>query len=456
MKRIVAFLFTLLTLLPLFSCQNTEAPAATERKAAGEIRNPITSPSIVNPEEWKKTTETEEEIAPPVTVLEPLTPDRIHSIPVADASMSTEELRRICVEFFALEVSFTWTPKSTAKYVVQKFLHPVTYQKGGLYAGIPYVLIGSGNLYRTMDYYDEATGVYDVSGLAHNQNLVGNACSGSAGYAWGRVVNSAMIAYTESHTPKNGFIPLGDYVSNPFIYAFGVTAPESNPGAIDTDDIIAQNDPQTMYESYALLLPADGIVNPGHVRMAKEAAVVVRNADDTIDPEESYCIFIEQGCYCDGPHHTRTQADGTVYQIQGNDNYKASFAQLLKDHYLPFTFAEFLGTDPVEPGEVTLEIGGAVIGRDETDLRMSTLTKGNVTSNYVITDAYCVIRDENGTELVRYAHRQIKHYLREFPMVALIPQAVIKQYGNKGYRIELSAQITTGERIVFYEGKAIE
>ncbi len=65
--------------------------------------------------------------------------------------------------------------------------------------------------------------------------------------------------------------------------------------------------------------------------MAKEAAVVVTNGNNTINGKESYCIFIDQGSDLSPATHTRTQEDGTSYLIQGNDNLKVSFAKLAKE-----------------------------------------------------------------------------------------------------------------------------
>ncbi|MBR3837522.1 MAG: hypothetical protein IKJ74_05170 [Clostridia bacterium] len=437
MKRFLALFLCLVTILSMVACGGDAASQQTEE----EKKTEATVTKEDEKTEEKKTVEKEEgnKNTEPHAVNDPLTWDRINAIPIANASMSIDELRQICVDFFALQVSFTWTPKSPANYEVDSNKHKVEYTVGGLYGGIPYVNLGSNNLYRVMDFYDSETGIFDVSMLEVNETLAGNACSSSAGVAWGRVINSASLSYTSGHTPKAGFLPIGPYKANLDIPTFGTGG---NP---DVKDIIALNDTQTMYESYALLKPADGVVSGGHVRMVKEAPVVVRNDDGTINGKESYCLFVEQGCYNDSAAHTRTQADGASYQIQGNDNGKFYFDDLAKS-YLPFTFAEFLGTDPVEPATVTMSVTGE-------NLSLKQLLAAEVTSNYIILDAYCTIRDAEGNVVSTYAYRQPKHYLKSFKLSSATPGPILQKYEKEtGYTIEYSAQLSTGERPVFYKG----
>ena len=48
-------------------------------------------------------------------------------------------------------------------------------------------------------------------------------------------------------------------------------------------DVVAENGEQTMYESYAMMKPADGVVAPGHVRMNSAHPAVVRKEDGSYD-----------------------------------------------------------------------------------------------------------------------------------------------------------------------------
>ncbi|MBR2615583.1 MAG: hypothetical protein IKC69_02775 [Clostridia bacterium] len=450
MKRILALILCILAVLPLIACGGKTAQTATEEqgKASPVETAPMSDPSAEEEEsEEEKKTEQNDPVLPPHNVSDPLTWDKINAIPIANSSMSIAELRQICVDFFSLQVSFAWTPKSNTYYVIDSFNEPVKYLTGHLYGGIPYVNLGSNNLYRVMDLYDSETGVYDCALLQRNEKLAGNACSSSAGLAWGRVINSASLSYTSGHTPKAGFLPLGPYKTNYEVGTWG-----TNEQKVDVKDILKLNDMQTMYESYALLQPADGVVSGGHVRMAKEPAVVVRNADGTINGEESYVIFVEQGAYCSGPTHTRTQADGATYQIQGNDYGKFTFASLWNkggNGYLPFTFAEWLGTDPVEKSETK-------ISNDGSNLTVAQLIKAELSSNYIITDAFCVVKDASGSVVFNYAFRQPKHYLKSCQVSSVVPTSALSKFYDQNCTIEIHAQLSTGERPVVYSGPLIK
>ena len=128
-----------------------------------------------------------------------------------------------------------------------------------------------------------------------------------------------------------------------------------------TDKVCRDNGEQVMYQSYAKLLPADGInathAGTWHVRMVSEAAHVEYAPDGTIDGEKSYVRCIEQASRKD----FYTAPDGTKLNVMAGVDLKYTFASLFKSCYIPFTFAEFLGSDPVEPSEVTLDLDQSTV-----------------------------------------------------------------------------------------------
>ena len=63
-----------------------------------------------------------------------------------------DELRRICLGIMRLQLTFPWVPKKTYEYTVKSAKRPVTLSPDTVYAGIPYVNLGSGNLYRLLDF----------------------------------------------------------------------------------------------------------------------------------------------------------------------------------------------------------------------------------------------------------------------------------------------------------------
>jgi len=444
MKRIISLILCFVMILSFAACAQEQS---------GETQT-IDENKTVEKEELKdETKETEEEKKEVVyaTVNEPLTWDRINAIPVANASMSIDELRQICIDLISLQVSFTWVPEETLTYLVDRHGVNVTIEEGVLRGGIPYVNVASGNVYRIMRYYDPETGHLDISQLGIDKERFGTACSGSACWGWGRVVNSARLSWTGNMTPANGFIPVGPYQTvGPDVTQFGHAFDGDPNPATDCSDIANLNGSQVMYESYALMHKADGLVNNGHVTMCSSEPVVVRKADGSIDGEESYLLWCEQGLYQTGASHTRTQADGTSYQIQGNVNLKRTFASLFKDSYLPFTFAEFLGTDPVEKGEAYLvkENGERVSG---TGFSAGEIQTFKLESNYNISDVYTTIRDPQGNVVVDYFKASANHFVRSFDMKSAFPAPAIPQFvKGDGYTVEISAMISTGEKIVVY------
>lgn len=416
MKRVLFFLLSCLILFSFVGCHNNLSQV-TETKTAEET----------NTEEKKEETKEETEAVVYPTLKDTLTPDEIASIPVATSDMTMDQIRQICVDFFRLQLSFPWTPKENVKYQITSLGNPVSIQQKRLYGGIPYQSIGSGNLYRMYEFYDPETGILD---LPRNTELYYNACSGGAYWGWGRVINSANYTWTPTMTKSNGFIPLGEYDY------------DDSTGELPTD-ICKKNGEQVMYRSYAKLQIADCIVKNGHVRMASSKAHVVLKEDGSgeIDGNKSYVHFCDQVA----KWTVKTTPEG-VYQIQGGIDVKATFRQLFRDEYIPTTFKEFLGLDPIEKSEISIDLEG-----DRTTLQE--LNTRTVTANYGISDVFCVIRDEDGKEVVNFAGRTKRHNTTSVLFSTLVYSSVFKDLEkDKVYTLELSAQLSTGEKKSFYSG----
>lgn len=141
---------------------------------------------------------------------------------------------------------------------------------------------------------------------------------------------------------------------------------DANPKYTDVD-VVAANDANTMYEAYAQAKAGDGLNrifvsgSSVHMRLVYEDAVVVRNADGTIDPQKSYLSCIEQ---TSGMTWYIQFPDGTVQTMESKD-YKVvlntinakpgskllfmthtpkrtyTFAKLLSDGYIPYSLTEY-------------------------------------------------------------------------------------------------------------------
>ena len=220
-------------------------------------------------------------------------------------------------------------------------------------------------------------------------------CSAGSGWAWSRVINSANFVWSSGATVANGFIPVGLYT---YEYEYGgktygmenITAlgskSSSNPLGWATKEIaqywINKTETaadqakfgigQSMYECYALLQPADCVVDDGHIMMVT-GVHVVRREDGSIDPKNSYVTIYEQFNDAYGFYGTLGEGENSAnYIVHGGyvsdfDDTKFSYTQNngdfgeriftfqyllfsenedrkianIKNPYIPFTFAEF-------------------------------------------------------------------------------------------------------------------
>ena len=195
----------------------------------------------------------------------------------------------------------------------------------------------------------------------------------------------------------------------------------------------------------------DGIVyytTAGHVVMISEDATVVRDANGKIDPHNSYVTVIDQTpTWASG-----TNAEGQKYEYQANVDAKWSFDYLYRGSYLPFTFKEWTGEDPIEETEVSISHTGDTITIDQ-------LYGVKVTSNYYIMDLYAEIYDSNGSEVFKLASRPIKDAgVKEFRFYKAGDN--FDSWGSlddlnpkKEYTVKIYMQLGTGERPTLWEGK---
>ena len=228
-------------------------------------------------------------------------------------------------------------------------------------------------------------------------------CSAGSAWAWSRVINSANFVWSSGATVANGFIPVGlydyGYEYNGKTYDMSVidslgSKSSKNPLGWATKDVaqhwINKTETaadqakygigQSMYECYALLQPADCVVEDGHIMMVT-GVNVVRRADGSIDPKNSYVTIYEQFNDAYGFYGSLVEGENSAnYIVHGGyvsdfDDTKSSntvnngdfgqriftFQYLLfgentddrvsniKNAYIPFTFAEFHdGVDTAE------------------------------------------------------------------------------------------------------------
>ncbi len=365
-KRIAYLFLALLFLLPTGLLS-----------ACGEEAAPTTTVELMTETE-EKTEEAKKDVIP----------DQLHAADVENLSKATdtmtkEELRQVAIDYFKLQLSFRWLPSTDildfpTTYSTTFKKNPKTLLSTGIYGGIPYQSLGSGNLYRWLEYYDEDTATFDFEkmfaenggygeGAAitdvkkdesgnvtykkyHSFMALFNQCSASSFGGWSRVINSASFGWTNAMTVRNGFIPVGlydyGYEYNGTYYGperidFFGDETEDNPLGHDTTDVIrgwnAKNGENGMFSCYAQMKPGDLVVSPGHVMMIGQVFLITKN-DGTIDYSRSIATVLEQ---VEGWNEERV-ISGKKYLQQGRTAKNYTFSELQKEGYIPFTFAEFL------------------------------------------------------------------------------------------------------------------
>ncbi len=388
-----------------------------------------------------------EEPAVETNVAKPLTMAEIDAIPIVSPDMTVDQLREIVCTFMRYQNSIPWTPSKKFEYYNNEKYN--CWDVGTVGGGMPYIGSGQGSLYNYMHFYDERNGMLDIDAIEALKQpmyeIVTNQCSGSTYWAWARVCNSTKMGYSPNMLPTNGYLPLplGTYYVDPKLTAY-------NDGLVklNTADVCVEHGEQKIFEGYACLLPADGLVHflgerGGHVMMSSSKAVVVKKADGTIDGEKSYVTILDQTM----TRHPSTQENGIKIDTLGGVDTKMTFKQLFKGGYLPFTLPEFVGQDPVEKSETTSSHTKDTITYKEFELL-------KVKSNYPI--SYVTVTVKNSKGKVLYSEHVYSCAMNVFEMKALNNLALdtteLRSLANGKNTIEVSARIGTGEVPVVYTG----
>ena len=403
-------------------------------------------------------TETEEDrtVKTYPKVGKPLTWEQIEAIPVANNHMSSDELRKICTDFMRLQLTFEWTPIKSMSYFFETRNYMMEFPEGRVYGGLPYKTFdGNGNIYIVMDFYDPETGILDPGSVTTTNifSIIGNDCATGPYWAWARVINS--ITNYEDFKLGNGFTNIGLTPENNLIPVGGYES--ITEGTFDDGDgtkaVCESNGKQKIFECYAQALPADGLLHfypksegsrqsHNHLMMVSSKANVVRNEDGTINGDKSTITILDQES-----HKTREMTENGMVHYEGGVDTVFTFSKLYDEYYIPFTFKEFLKTDPVEKAEFRLEVNG-----DAHDYE--TLRGGTLRTNYGISHLRIKFYDPTGKEL--YASRVIPEMVdtTNFKMEDLLrPNS--KWHAKEENTCVITAFLGTGEEFEIFRGSLI-
>ncbi|MBQ4037421.1 MAG: hypothetical protein IJC84_04775 [Clostridia bacterium] len=425
MKRIFAMALALLMLLSTVSC-------------GGGSLDEIGSETATQPATGGAQNKTEEvDTTDYPTVLNTNISQQIAALPIANASMSEDELRQLCLDFFQIQLTFAWTPNKDFSFDWTPGRKD-EFEVGTVYGGIPYVHSTTNSLYDVLTYYDEETGVMDIKAMGKEpEKLIGNQCSGGSYWGWARVSNTMHWSGTYRIVASRGAIPLGPYKYDTSIDDFTGT---------NSLTICKANGEQTMFQSYAQLKKADGLVyytDGGHVMMAVSSTPVYK--DGKIDAKESYVMVQEQVQGRD----PLEQSDGSAIHVQKGRLQKHTYEYLYQRGYVPFTLAEFHGQDPVEKGEVSFSY-------KEASATMEQLTTAKLSANYSISHVKFTVLDKEGNEAMSkyyYLRNSGNAYDYSIDMVQLgIIKSSFTKYITEGATARIDVQIGNGEFLCAWQG----
>ena len=367
-----------------------------------------------------------------------LTWDAINALPTKRADMTIQEMREACVAFMRFSKTVMWTPNANMEFTRNAKGDIDSMTQGVVYAGLPYVGLGTGNVYRMMDYLNPETGVMDMEMPMQNPQLFGNQCSCTTFWGWGRVINSMGEAYTANMTLLNGYLRVGPY-----------TYPDSTirfSEQYTTEMVCKENGLDVMCQSYAQLHLADGLVyytTAGHAIMVSSEPHV-EYIGDKINPSASYLTILEQSQRWE----EYTNEAGDTGKIKNSVDKKVTFLELYEDAYIPFTYAEFLGTKGIDETQCSINLSGDTVDGDK-------LLHAKVTANFGISDVYVSLQDDSGKEVYRLAVRAGSPNCRTVTMNPNGTNAFTwgdTEQLSGSYRATVTVQLSTGERPTLFEG----
>ena len=416
-KRIISAVLALSLLFCLCSCGKKE-----EKKAE--------KPAVVKPARVLK--------------------DRLTGLPsyVLSEDATPEEIRQMAVKAMRDELTVPWYLSEPLNYRKSRAGGDYIFRLKSTeaYGGLPYTN-GHTGLLHWLQYYNFDTG--EISGFSDLDFVMnmGNSCSSSVIWGWQTVCTSTSCYGTFDMVPRHGVYPVGDY-------KFDIALSFGSKG---TDTICLENGEQTMYRSYAKVLPADALnvtyavedYEGCHVMMAVEPAHVEYNADGTINGDESYIYIQDQrmgALEYSEPFYVLE--NGVFKHYAGRTHSKFRFSTLYKSGYIPLTLAEFTGNKKYEKATVSIDKKPATFG----ELKSST-----VSTNYSIITVNADFSQKGKTvaadKFVTGSGDIKDGKIASIDLRRLCEkESFSKLKSGSTYDLKLTALLSTGETLTVFEG----
>ena len=448
MKKFIALLLSILTVLSLFGC----GPAVPADTSAPETAAPQETEVPPEPSEPKDYSAFAGIVEDPKAWYE-----KFMALPIANADMTEEELRKLCVDAFEMNLTFQWTPNQPISYTYELLdkYYDVNLPTGNAYAGLCYATgiakATFGTIWKILPYYDVETGVLDTAAMGEAVlNYLSSACALGATQGWNRISNNHGVGDMKNFNMyDSNILPVGPYTYTPEDYdgRFG--------GRVASTKIIAKNGEEVMYESYAQMKIADGVYSSSsyHVMMCSVAPVVVRDENGKIDPEQSYLYVHEQGgANTKSDKNNILQDNGYEMRPLGTVYNKYTFKKLLEKGYIPFTFKEFTGEEPVEPGQAWIGTAEKPL-ENGTAISPSSLCTKTLYTNYSLCVVEAEVRNPAGERLSRFSLTLLTT-ADAYETMLTDPQLAnrIKPYANGKNTVHIYARLANGELIEAFQG----
>lgn len=355
-KKLFVILAVFVLCTVLVSCGNEKTPAGDETNDN-------------NIAETNTSVETEEDNKGP-TLPEGINPDDYYKF--VEFKLAEGEPRQVVVDYMRKQANVQWVAANdiSLKNDLGTWDVDLKYERGKTYHGMIYSNLNS-SYHKFVSELEANNGKFRSDATSW-EDIIGVGCCSA-------ILNAIQQVTNDVYGETANFIPNGKYTRA--IKLGDYTVKEN---CRQTDEIVAENDQQTMYNAYALLDVGDIIVKrvngAPHIRVITEKANVV-NANGKVNPGRSYVKCIEQTNAFD---KTRTDKVTTW-----REDKLYTFTDLINSNYLPVTLGVY-ETPETELPYLALkdEITPAILAK-------KTLV-GSVNSNYPLKHVYLNVCDTNG------------------------------------------------------------